>query len=174
MSPEVPLSAIEKLNSRHIVENFKCGKNSLDLFIRRHALKNQVADSSQTYVVHRDNVVVGYYSLVYSEVVLADCPEEVREKMPSAFPVPVMRFARFAVVKSEQGQGIGRSLLKDAFARTLAAARIAGLRAIVVDAIEDEMVDFYKKLGFIKCPITARALMIPVQTVRDSLTEVST
>ena len=173
MSTASPLSTIEKLNLQHRVEKFKCGKNALDLFIRRHALKNQQADSSQTYVVHRDYEVIGYYSLVYSEVSLDDCPSEVRADMPAAFPVPVMRFARFAVLKSEQGQGIGRALLKDAFQRTIAAADIAGLRAIIVDAIDDNMVRRYKEWGFTECPTGERALMIPIQTVRQLFPESS-
>lgn len=169
MNPVAALSEPEKLNAQHVVQNFKCGENSLDLFIRKHALANQNADSSKTYVVHRENVVVGYYSLVYSEIALGDCPEEAREGMPNAFPVPVMRFARFAVLKSEQRNGIGTALLKDAFRRTVAAAEIGGLRAIVVNAIKDEKVEFYKKFGFIECPITELALMIPIQTVRESM-----
>jgi len=164
-----PLSNIEKLAAHHVVSAFKCGKNSLDLFIRKHALLNQQVDSSQTYVVHRDNQVIAYYSLVYSEVSLDECPPEVRADMPQDFAVPVMRFARFAVLKSEQGQGIGRALLKDAFQRTVAAAEIAGLRAIVVDAIDDKMVNRYKEWGFIECPIGELTLMIPIQTVRNLL-----
>jgi GNAT superfamily N-acetyltransferase len=167
MSSKPALSAVEKLNTEHLVHSFKCGKNSLDLFIRKHALMNQIADSSQTYVVHRDRLVIGYYSLVYSEISLDDCPTQVRASMPTAFPVPVMRFARFAVLKSEQKQGLGRALLKDAFIRTIVAAEIAGLSAIVVDAIDDKMVAFYKELGFIECPTGERALMIPIQAVRD-------
>jgi GNAT superfamily N-acetyltransferase len=164
--PVAALSEIEKLNAHHVVEKFRCGENSLDLFIRKHALKNQNADSSQTYVVHRDNVVIGYYSLVFSEMKLDNCPEEIRKDMPSAFPVPVMRFARFAVLKSEQSRGIGKALLKDAFVRTISAAQIAGLRAIVVDALNDRMVETYKNLGFIECPAGKRTLMIHIETVR--------
>src|ERR1039458_10575536 len=48
------LSGVEKLNSTHVLKAFKSGRHPLDLFIRRHALKNQEADSSQTYVVHRN------------------------------------------------------------------------------------------------------------------------
>ncbi len=51
--PVGALLQVEKLNSAYQVKGFKSGKNSLDVFLKRHALKNQEADSSQTYVVHR-------------------------------------------------------------------------------------------------------------------------
>lgn len=68
------ISLVEKLAGHHQVRDFKCGKNSLDLFIRKYALVNQRADSSQTYVVHLDNVVMGFYSLVFSSVKQEDSP----------------------------------------------------------------------------------------------------
>jgi len=168
MSTTSDIPQIEKLTHLHEVKNFKCGENSLDLFIRRHALKNQLTDSSQTYVAHRNQVVIGYYTLVYGHISLDDCPPSIREGMPS-FPVPVMVFARWAVHKNEQHKGIGRALLKDAFHRTAAAAEIGGLRAILVDAINEKMVTEYKNLGFTECPVGERKLMIPIQDVRASL-----
>ena len=58
---DVPVGGpmIEKLNGTHHVKGFKCGKHSLDLFLRRHALKNQEADSAQTYVIPWDGRVIG-------------------------------------------------------------------------------------------------------------------
>ena len=52
------ISLVEKLGADHQVRDFKCGKNPLDLFIRKYALVNQRADSSQSYVVHLNNVVM--------------------------------------------------------------------------------------------------------------------
>ncbi|MGH9344191.1 MAG: GNAT family N-acetyltransferase, partial [Terriglobia bacterium] len=141
MGSPLTLSQVEKLASHHQVQTFKCGKNSLDLFIRKYALSNQRADSSQTYVVHQDNVVVGYYSLAFGSVRLEDSPQSISETMPPSYPVPVMVFARFAVDKKMQSRGIGTALLKDALLRTTAASEIGGLAAILVDAIDDKMVE---------------------------------
>jgi hypothetical protein len=169
MSATNNIPQIEKLTSLHEVKKFKCGEHSLDLFIRRHALNNQLTDSSQTYVAHSNQVVIGYYTLVYGNISLDDCPHSIREGMPSAFPVPVMVFARWAVDQNEQHKGIGRALLKDAFLRTAAAADIGGLRAILVDALNEKMVMEYKNLGFIECPVGERKLMISIQDVRAGL-----
>jgi GNAT superfamily N-acetyltransferase len=169
MSNAFTLSPVEKLTLLHQVRDFKCGKNSLDLFIRKYALVNQRADSSQTYVVHLDNVVMAYYSLVYSSIRQEDSPTTIQDALPSSYPVPVMLFARFSVDKKMQGHGIGSALLKDAFLRTVNAAEIGGLAAILVDAIDDKAGSFYRKHGFIDCPAGERKLMISIQSVRAHL-----
>jgi GNAT superfamily N-acetyltransferase len=173
MSSSLEISLVEKLAIHHKVRDFKCGKNSLDLFIRKYALVNQRADSSQTYVVHLENLVMGYYSLVFSSVRQEDSPAPIQSVMPASYPVPVMLFARFAVDRKMQGQGIGTSLLKDAFLRTVEASQIGGLAAILVDAIDDKMVAFYKNYGFEECPAGERRLMITIRDVRTHLSGIA-
>jgi GNAT superfamily N-acetyltransferase len=169
MSSPLDISLVEKLAAHHQVRDFKCGKNLLDLFIRRYALVNQRTDASQTYVVHRSSVVMGYYTLVFSSIKLEAAPVSIQTEMPPNYPVPVMLFARFAVDKKLQGQGVGTSLLKDAFLRTTQASEIGGLAAILVDAIDDKMVTFYKNYGFSDCPAAERKLMIAIKDVRAHL-----
>jgi GNAT superfamily N-acetyltransferase len=119
------IETVEKLSSQHQTHHFKCGKNSLDLFIRKYALINQRADSSQTYVVHQGGMVIGYYSLSFSSVRREEAPLEIQAEMPGNYAIPVMLFARFAVHREFQGQGLGEALLRDAFLRTIARPRSA-------------------------------------------------
>ncbi|MGD0888519.1 MAG: GNAT family N-acetyltransferase [Acidobacteriaceae bacterium] len=169
MSASFIISPVEKLTAQHEVKTFRCGVNSLDHFLRKHALKNQLSESSQTYVVHRNQVVLGYITLLFGAVSLSDTPPSIAEKMPPAYPVPVMILARWAVDKNEQKQGIGKGLLKEALLKTIAAADIAGLRAIVVDAINDKMAEYYKGIGFIECPVGPQKLMMSIEVVRLSV-----
>ena len=46
----------------------------------------------------------------------------------------MMLLARLAVDRLFHGRGLGSELLRDAMLRTMTAADIAGLRAIIVDA----------------------------------------
>jgi predicted N-acetyltransferase YhbS len=77
-------------------------------------------------------------------------------------PVPVILIGRLAVDSSFQGRGIGADLLYDAVLRTLHAAEIAGIRAILVSAISDNAKRFYEKYGFISSPDDPRTLMITI------------
>ena len=101
-----PLSEVEKINAQHNVAKFRSGKPPLDSFLKKYALKNQILDSSQTYIVHRSTIVVGYYTLTYGHVKHDECPEAVRAQMPD-YPIPVMLLARLAVDKRQKGTGLG-------------------------------------------------------------------
>jgi len=76
--------------------------------------------------------------------------------------VPVILIGRLAIDSHFQGQGIGADLLSDAVLRILQAAEIAGIRAILVNAISMNAKRFYEKYGFIPSPTNPQTLMITV------------
>jgi len=168
-TPVGALSAVEKLSSRHRVNRFKSGKHALDLFLKRHALRNQEVHSAQTYVVHRNDDVVGYYSLTVGSVDRADCGPDITAEMPPDYPIPVILLARLAVDRSEQGSGLGSALLKDAFFRIASAAGIVGARAILVHAIDADAKAFYEHFEFEEFPAGSLHLMLSLKDVRAAI-----
>lgn len=111
--------------------------------------------------------VVGYYALAAGAVAHVEAPGRVRRNMPD--PVPVMVIGRLAVDQTTQGQALGPALLRDALLRTLQAAEIAGIRAILVHAISERAKLFYEKWGFIASPIEPMTLMITVAEARQAM-----
>jgi GNAT superfamily N-acetyltransferase len=75
-------------------------------------------------------------------------------------PIPAIVLGRLAVDKSSHGQGVGTGLLRDAVQRTLQAAEVAGIRAILVHAISDAAKRFYEKYGFVSSPVDPMTVMI--------------
>jgi GNAT superfamily N-acetyltransferase len=75
---------------------------------------------------------------------------------------PVVVLGRLAVHSEFHGRGIGTALLRDAVLRTVQAAEIAGIRAILVHAISIAAKRFYEKYGFIASPVHPLTVMIPV------------
>ena len=155
-----PLTAPEKLRPDHDLSEFECGEPSLDHWLRQRALQNEESGASRTYVVCAGQQVVGYYALAVGAVAHAEAPGRVRRNMPD--PVPVMIIGRLAVHKHFQGRSIGPGLLRDAVLRTLQAADIAGVRAILVHAISEQARQFYEDCGFIASPMDPMTLMITV------------
>jgi GNAT superfamily N-acetyltransferase len=155
-----PLSPPEKLRAEHDLSEFNCGEPSLDDWLRRRALQNEESGASRTYVVCAGEHVAGYYALAVGAVAHAEAPGRIRRNMPD--PVPVMIIGRLAVHKDHQGRQIGPSLLRDAVLRTLQAAEIAGVRAILVHAISERARKFYEGCGFIPSPMDPMTLMITV------------
>jgi GNAT superfamily N-acetyltransferase len=155
-----PLSPPEKLRAEHDLSEFNCGEPSLDDWLRRRALQNEESGASRTYVVCAGEHVAGYYALAVGAVAHAEAPGRIRRNMPD--PVPVMIIGRLAVHKDHQGRQIGPGLLRDAVLRTLQAAEIAGVRAILVHAISERARKFYEGCGFIPSPMDPMTLMITV------------
>lgn len=160
--------AIEKLTRAHNVESFDCGREALNRFLIRHALQNQGASASQTYVAISNHEIAGYTTLVVGEVAFDAAAERLKKGL-ARHPVPVMVLARLAVSSRWQGQGVGAGLLKDAMLRTLQAADIAGIRAFVVHAKDDDARGFYERYDFTPSPSDPYHLFILLKDVRASL-----
>ena len=164
-------SAVQKLDASHDVDAFDCGKEPLDRFLQRHALINQKAGSAQTYVVCRgEQRVAGYYSLAVGAVEHADAPGRVSKGL-ARHPIPVMLLARLAIDRSEQGKGLGKALLKDALLRTAQAADIAGIRALLVHAKDDEARAWYEQFDFEPSPTDPYHLFLLMKDLRALLGE---
>lgn len=160
---------VEKLRRDHDVEAFDCGKEPLNRYLTRYALQNQLMGAAQSYVAVADaGHVIGYYTLVFGQVAYADAPERLRKGV-AAHPVPLMVLARLAVAAHWAGKGIGSGLLKDAMLRTLQAADIAGLRALVVHAKDDEARSFYERFDFTSSPSDPMHLFVLLKDVRAVL-----
>ena len=142
---------IEKLTRQHPVDDFDCGEDALNRFLSRFAFPNQQANASQTYIGLADSAIVGFYTLVVSEVTYDDAPERLKKGL-ARHPVPLMLLARLAVSQEWQGKGVGSGLLKDAMLRTTQAAEIGGIRAMAAHAKNDTACAFYEHFGFIPSP----------------------
>lgn len=138
---------IEKLAKSHPVKSFDCGVTALNQFLHRYALQNQKKDGAQTWVGLSNQEIIGYYSLVVGEVDYAESPDHLSKGL-ARHPVPVMILARLAVDTRFQGQRIGQGLLLDALRRTVQAADLAGIRALLVHAKDKTAADFYMYFGF--------------------------
>ena len=155
MSPTAP----EPIAAHHVLAGFDSGQPTLDNWLIARALRNERDGASRTYVVCDDSAVVAYYRLAAGAAQHGDMPD----------PIPVMLLGRLAVARPHQGMGIARSLVRDAVLRTLKAAEIAGIRALLVHALHEEAARFYRHLGFLESPVDPRVLALPVQAARKAL-----
>jgi len=159
---------VEKLTRDHNLSSFDCGKPSLNDWLKRFALTNEQSDSARTYVVHRFGNVIGYYSLSAGAVRKEESPARVAKGL-ARHPIGVILLARLAVDRREQGTGLGKALLVDALWRAAGAADAIGARAILVHALDDEAVAFYKKFGFEPSPLDSKQLMLLMKDLRATL-----
>jgi GNAT superfamily N-acetyltransferase len=157
----------EHLTQEHDVAAFDCGVPILNDWLKNRALDNEKAGASRTYVVTAGGRVVGYYALATGAVAASDAPGRVRRNMPD--PIPIMVLGRLAVDQSHHGHGLGQGLLRDAVLRTVQAAKMVGIRAILVHAISEDAKRFYLRHGFVESPAGPMTLMITTADAERAL-----
>jgi GNAT superfamily N-acetyltransferase len=86
-------------------------------------------------------------------------------------PIPVMVLGRLGVDREHQGRGLGSAFSKDALLRTLNAASIVGVRAVLLHAISDDAKRFYEHAGFSASPVDPMTMMITLGDVEKALRE---
>lgn len=143
---------------------FDSGERSLDEYLRRRALANHVQGASRCFVTCRGGRVVGYYALASASVQHSDVAGKVRRKMPD--PVPVILLSRLAVDLKVQGTGLGKNLLRDAILRSVDAAEIIGVRALLVHALHDHASAFYAHFDFEPSPTDPLHLLLLIKDAR--------
>jgi GNAT superfamily N-acetyltransferase len=161
------VTAPEHLSTEHDPSTFESGVTILDDWLKRRALANEDSGASRTYVVSDNGKVIGYYALATGAVELRAATGRTRRNMPD--PIPVMIIGRLAVDRRYQEKGLGRALLRDAILRTLQAAAIGGIRAILVHAISEEAKRFYERCGFTASPIDPMTLMITLADAHKAI-----
>lgn len=168
MSDRPPLSRPIPINRGHDRSLFDCGVEALNDYLKRFALQNQERDAARTYVATRGNRIVGYYTLAFGSVSYDEAPSKIKKHL-AKHPVPVIILARLAIDKPEQKSGLGKGLLKDALLRTIQAADIAGLRAMLVHAKDDDVKGYYERYGFVPSDFDPYYLFLRIDDIRVSL-----
>jgi GNAT superfamily N-acetyltransferase len=159
---------IEPLRREHAVEHFTCGEAALDDFLSKFALPSQQANASRTYVAVSNATIVGFYTLVASEIAYMNAPPRL-SKGQARHPIPLMLLARLAVHRGYQGQRLGSGLLVDAMKRAPEASQILGIRALAVHAKNEAAEKFYQHFGFVPSPADPRHLYLLLKDIQRML-----
>jgi len=145
------LGAPVPLTADHHTTAFTCQHSALSAWLHKRALANAVSGASRTYVVcDEQRHVVGYYALAAGSIAGDEAPGRLRRNMPD--PLPVIVLGRLAVHSDWSDRGIGSGLLKDAILRSIQAAELIGVRALLCHAIDANAKAFYLKHGFVESP----------------------
>ena len=166
---------IRRIEERDEVENFDCGDEPLNNYLKRHAWSNQEKSSiGVTYVAVDESApqaVLGYFTLATASVPRAAFPKKYVRGLPP-YDLPLVLLARLAVDERFAGRGLGHALISEAFRISLRVADEVGCRCIVTDAYRDR-ISWYTKYGFV--PIDGAAegspqrMFLDMRTVRAAL-----
>jgi GNAT superfamily N-acetyltransferase len=157
--------AFTVLDGRHHDRgSFTCGVAALDDYLHKKAGQHHRDGIATTHVLIDEELparILGYCSLSAAHVQLSELREEDRRRLP-AYPVPAMRVARLAVLHSEKGKGYGQLLVGHAVNLALSVRQTMGVRALVVDAKDEQVAAFYENFGCCRTAGAALTLYLPV------------
>lgn len=158
---------IRRLDKDHDRSAFDCGQPMLNEWLKDRAGQFDRRDLSRTFVAtsREEVLVVGYYAISTHRVVYEALPAGEAKGLPR-LDLPVVLIGRLAVDHTVQGQGLGALLLVDALRRSLQISEQVGIRAVVVDALDDAARNFYLKFGFRSLLDDPRHLFLPMHEIR--------
>lgn len=164
----MPISGPEPLTAAHDISDFSCGKPSLDRWLQMRAMSNQERRFSAVMVVHDVCRVIGYYGLAPTSVVPTQLPRSIRTGQPPD-PVPCLLLGQLATDQRWSGRGIGTGLLKHALQRCVSASQLIGGRAVVVNAVDEEAMAFWRRWGFLSSRDDPMTLVRSIADIAASL-----
>jgi GNAT superfamily N-acetyltransferase len=159
---------VEPLADGHDLDAFACGHHTLDAWLKEHA-RRAAGQGTRTYVLIEDTTgaVVGYFALAPHLIERSEVPRHVGRG--AAQRIPAILLAKLALHERLQGQGLGAELLVQALNTILVAARSAGGRVVVVDAIDDSAASFYRAHDFRPSPTNPLRLILKLSTAAHAL-----
>jgi GNAT superfamily N-acetyltransferase len=157
----------ELLTRSHVCADFECGEADINHYLIAEALRDGEAGLSRTWVIARaeNRSVQGFVSLsATSQQVRIKVPGKQGKKakqtklLPGSlasipYPeAPMILLGRLGVETACAGQGIGTRLLIFAIEKTLRISNEIGVAGIVLDAMTDDLLDYYRKMKFERLP----------------------
>lgn len=138
---------IESLADGHDLDTFTCGHPDLDQWLHLHA-RQATRQGTRTYLLVEgsSNAVAGYFAIAPHTLARDEAPPRIGRGAPRA--IPAILLAKLALDRRFQGQGLGDELLVHALTKIVTAARAAGGKLVVVDAIDEHAASFYRAHDF--------------------------
>jgi GNAT superfamily N-acetyltransferase len=163
---------IRRLEALDESENFDCGDEPLNTYLKRHAWVNQEKSSiGVTYVAVEEltpRTVLGYFTLATSSIPRDRLPKKHVRGLPP-YDLPLILLARLAVDKRFSGKGLGHALVSEALRIALRVAEGVGCRCVITDAYPDK-VGWYARYGFLSIEGAAehgpQRMFLDVRTLR--------
>jgi ribosomal protein S18 acetylase RimI-like enzyme len=164
----VPLR-FEALSDTHDRAGFRCGDDVLDRYFQTQVTQDIRRRITNCFVVVEvaTGQVAAYYTLSAASIPLVDLPPDEIKRLPRYPTLPAVRIGRLAVDRRFQRRGLGELMLMNAVHRTMQDA--AAAFALLVDAKNDLVAEFYRRYGFRPVAGKPRTLFLPLATAQKTL-----
>jgi GNAT superfamily N-acetyltransferase len=142
------MAEFEPLSAKHSRQEFDCGNDDLNAYLKHYARQDQKRGAAQTWVLTDPQFplrVDVYYTLSAHSI----------QSVALRFPyqsIPALLIGRLAVTQRAQGKSLGKIAIVDALLRAQKIGTEVGIRFLLVLPKNQKVEAFYSKLGFQKLP----------------------
>ena len=163
----MPIVEFSSLDPRTInVKTFDCGKEAINVYLRRYAAKNMALNLNRTFVLpytigntSEKPEVAAYYTLAHQTLVREELPDPSR--LPR-YPVPVILLAQLGIDQRFHRRGLGAKTPVYALRHAYQiASNPKGLPAmgVVLDVLDHDALAFYQSFDFF-LPLTDKPMKL--------------
>ncbi|MGB3754914.1 MAG: GNAT family N-acetyltransferase [Rivularia sp. (in: cyanobacteria)] len=166
------MRVVELLDKRHNRDDFNCGNEALNRFLKQTARQHIQKGISRTFVLvdtEQPDIIISFFTLTLCEVRVEKLPPKFAKKYPSK--VAGVKLARLAVNKAYQRQGIGEIMMIEAMRRAVVVAENAGGIGLFVDARDEAAKTYYNRYGFVSLEDAFLEMFLPLSTIIQMLEE---
>ncbi len=157
-------SPLDKSRDRNA---FDCGEDDLNAYLKRYARQNHETGGAKCFVACPREAparILGFYTLSPASIEFERAPA-VATRGLARYEVPVYRLGRLAVDRGVQGRGLGGSLLLRAAERCMTVAEQVGGVALLIDAKNDRVAQWYEGYGALRLLDAPLSLLLPFSVV---------
>ena len=167
------MNKLELISREHDRDNFDCGVQPLNVYLRHTARQHTERGISRTYVLVPDEArvpktILGYFTLNLCQLHSDVLPPDLARKLPHE--IGGIKLGRLAIAKNFQGQGFGKLLLIGALKKTIEVYDAAGGMGLFVDAKDNHARMYYQQFGFVCTNTDSLLLFLPLATIRQLVT----
>lgn len=159
---------IELLDSRkHVRSDFSCGKDSLNNYIIKQASQDLKKQITTVFILidEPEFNVLAYYTLSSYTVDITVLSQDFAKRLPRYPLLPATLLGRLAVDSKYKGKRYGELMLMNALKKSLDASTTIGSLAVIVKALDEEAVNFYRKYNFQQFKQNPMQLYLPMKSI---------
>lgn len=150
---------------------FSCGRSNMDRYLHESAEDQHKRSNSRIYYAVHNDQIIGYYSLAAASRNPNAISADAIKRFARILNAPCVYLGMFATHTACQRQGVGQKMMVHAMETTLRVAELIGVYALILDAVDQDVAERYRKWGF-EYFIEGKAeykMYIPLGTIRSAV-----
>jgi len=161
--------SIDVLSRHHDKTSFCSGVEELDNYLQKQANQDAKRHVAATFVLTEEssNIILGYYTLSSASIKHDKLPTDLAKKLPKYPFLPATLLGRLAVDERHRRKKLGELLLISALKRSLQLSKEIASMAVIVDAKNEEAINFYLHYGFMPFADEQTKLFLPMNIIEQ-------